>query len=109
MLVRPPELQGGSGSFNQRIAGAFGRPGEGYGAGSAGTGPVGGGTPSVGSGHMQRSLLERRGHLEARVEALGPGRVAELERTRARFAAVEEELAGAESAPQWWRDYQVWN
>ena len=46
---------------------------------------------------------------QARVEALGPGRVAELERTRARFAAVEEELAGAESAPQWWRDYQVCN
>ena len=48
---------------------------------------------------LQRSALERREHLEARVEALGPGRIAELERTRAHLAAVEEELAGAESAP----------
>ncbi|MEE8159847.1 MAG: recombinase family protein [Dehalococcoidia bacterium] len=58
---------------------------------------------------LQKSALERRERLEARVEALGPGRVAELERTRANLAAVEEELTGAESAPQWWRDYQVWN
>ena len=51
------------------------------------------------------------------MEALGPGRVAFRPTSRAswsgtradRFAAVEEELAGAESAPQWWRDYQVWN
>ena len=58
---------------------------------------------------LQKLALERRERLEARVEALGPGRVADLERTRANLAAVEEELAGAESAPQCWRDYQVWN
>ena len=57
---------------------------------------------------MRRSALERKAHIEARLEAFGPGRVGELERTRARIASVEEELAGAESAPQWWRDYKVY-
>ena len=57
---------------------------------------------------LRRSALERKEHLEARLEVLGPGRLEELERTRAILAAVTDELNSADSAPEWWLEYQVY-
>jgi len=50
---------------------------------------------------MQRAALEREEYLQARLEALGPGQVEELERTRALLAAVEEDLDEGDADGGW--------
>jgi hypothetical protein len=57
---------------------------------------------------FRRSALERKEHLQARLEALGPDRLEDLERARALLAAIEEELGGVDTAPDSWREWNVY-
>jgi site-specific DNA recombinase len=57
---------------------------------------------------LRRSALERKENLEARLAALGPDRVEEMERARALMATIEEDLAGAEDAAESRREWNVY-